>query len=102
LFVAVYLPPQTDAGTKTALNELWKAISTQESVHPEAALLVAGDLNAGELKSILSHFYQHVRCATRDKNEKDYLDQLYSTHTETRIKVSLTLHLANLTIILSS
>ena len=24
LFVAVYLPPQTDAGTKTTLNELYK------------------------------------------------------------------------------
>jgi hypothetical protein len=29
-FVAVYIPPQTDAGTKTALNELYSAISKQE------------------------------------------------------------------------
>jgi hypothetical protein len=29
-FVAVYLPPQTPAGTKTALNELYKAISKQK------------------------------------------------------------------------
>jgi hypothetical protein len=42
LFVAVYLPPQTDAGTKTALNELYKAISKHENAHPETALLVAG------------------------------------------------------------
>jgi hypothetical protein len=28
-FVAVYLPPQTDAGTKTALNELYKPIGKQ-------------------------------------------------------------------------
>ena len=33
LFVAVYLPPQTYAGTKTALNELYKAISKQENAH---------------------------------------------------------------------
>ena len=37
IYVAVYIPPQTDAGTKTALNELYEAISKQEN--PEAALL---------------------------------------------------------------
>jgi hypothetical protein len=42
LFVAIYVPPQTDAGTKNALNQLNKAISKQENAHPEAALLVAG------------------------------------------------------------
>jgi hypothetical protein len=41
ILVAVYLPPQTDAGTNTALNELYKAISKQENAHPEVALLVA-------------------------------------------------------------
>ena len=59
--------PQTDAGTKTALNELYKAINKQESAHAEVALLVADDFNAGKLKSILPHFYQHVTCATRGK-----------------------------------
>ena len=47
--VAVYLPPQTDACTKTALNELYTAISKQEDAHPEAPLLVAGNVNAGKL-----------------------------------------------------
>ena len=64
LFVAVYLPPQNKAGTKTSL----KAISKEENAHPEAALLVAGDFNAGKLKSVLSNFYQHVICATREEN----------------------------------
>ena len=54
LFVAVYLPPQTDAGTKTTLNELYKAISKQENAHPEAALLVVGDVNAGKQISFTS------------------------------------------------
>jgi hypothetical protein len=63
--VAVYLPPQTDVGTKTSLNELYKTISKQDHFHPEAALRVAGDFNAGKLNSFLHHFYQHVTCATR-------------------------------------
>ena len=46
-FVAAYIPPQTEAGTKTTLNELYSAISNQEKAHPEATLLVAGDFNAG-------------------------------------------------------
>ena len=52
LFIALYLPPQTDAGTKTALNQLYKAISKQENAHPGVVLLVAGGFNAGKLKSV--------------------------------------------------
>jgi hypothetical protein len=52
LFIAVYLPPQTDADIKTTLNQLYKAINKQENAHPEAALLVAGDFNGGKLKSV--------------------------------------------------
>ena len=58
LFVAVYLPPQTNAGTKTALNQLYKAISKQENAHPEAALLEAGDLN---LFHLISTSMSHVQ-----------------------------------------
>ena len=42
-------PPQTYAGTTTALSQLYKEISKQDPTHPEAALLVAGDFNAGNL-----------------------------------------------------
>ena len=68
------------AGTKTALNELYSAISKQENVHPEEALLVAGNFNAGKLKSVLPNFNQHVKCATRGENT---LDHHYSTHRDT-------------------
>ena len=68
LFVAVYLPPQSEAGTKTALNQLYKAVNKDKNAHPEVALLVAGDCNAGKLKSVLPNFYQHVTCATREKS----------------------------------
>jgi hypothetical protein len=60
LFVAIYLPPQSEAGTKTILNQLYEVISKEENAHPEVALLVAGDFNAGKLKSVLQNFYQHV------------------------------------------
>ena len=60
-FVAIYIPPQSEDGTKTALNELYSTISEQENAHPEVALLVAGDFNAGTLNSILPNFYQHVK-----------------------------------------
>ena len=66
-FVAVYLPPQTDGGTKTVHNALYSTISKHENAHPEAVLLVAGDFNAGKPKSVLPHFYQQVKCATRGK-----------------------------------
>jgi hypothetical protein len=61
-FVAVYSLPQADAGTKTALNELYFAISKQEDVHPEAALLVAGTLMQGNSNPFYltsTIFYQH-------------------------------------------
>ena len=66
-FVSVCIPPQTDAGTKTAINELYTIISKQENAHPEAALLVAGDFIAGKLESVLPNFYQPVKCAIRGK-----------------------------------
>ena len=55
-FAAVYIPPQSEAGTKIALNDLYSAISKQENAHPEVALPVASDFTAGNLKFILSHF----------------------------------------------
>ena len=55
----------------------FKEISKQETTPPEAVLLVAGDINAAKLKSVLPNFYQHVKYATREEN---VLDHLYSTH----------------------
>ena len=45
-FVAIYIPPQSEAGTKIALNELYYAIRKQKNAHPEAALLAAGAFNS--------------------------------------------------------
>ena len=51
-FIAVYIPPQTNDGTKTTLKELYTAISKQENAHLEVELLVVGDFNAVKLKSV--------------------------------------------------
>jgi hypothetical protein len=53
----------------TTLNELYSAISKQENAHPEVALLVARDFNAGKLKSVLPNFYQHVKYVTRGERK---------------------------------
>ena len=76
-FIAVYLPPQTDAGTKTTLNDLYRALSKQENYDPKVAFLVAGDFNAGKLKSVLPNLYQHVTSATTGDK---ILNNLYATN----------------------
>jgi hypothetical protein len=57
LFVVVYIPLQSEVGTKIALNELYSAISKQENALPEVALLLTGAFNAGKLKSVFPNFY---------------------------------------------
>ena len=66
-----------------------KAISKQENAHQEAALLEAGDFNAGKLKSVLPHFHQHVQ----PEGKKTTTSGPPLLHTETHTKLSLALHL---------
>jgi hypothetical protein len=75
---------------------LYSAKSKQENAHPEAALLVAGDFNAGKLKSVVPNFYQHFKCAASGKK----LWTTFTQHTETHTKLFLAVHFENLTIIL--
>ena len=53
LFVAVYLLPQSEAGTKIVLKQLYKAISKEENAHAEASLW-PGTL----MQASLNQFYQ--------------------------------------------
>ena len=80
LFVAVYLPPHTNASTKTRLNKMYKAISKQENAHPEAVLLVARDCNAGKQICFISFLPACHMCSQRGKKP---LEHLYSTHRDT-------------------
>jgi hypothetical protein len=66
---------------KLVLNELYKAINKainkQDNLHPEAAFLVAGDLNSTSLNHVMPNFHQHVSNATKDDK---VIDHSYSTH----------------------
>ena len=79
----------------TGLNELYSGISKQENAYPKDE---ARDINAGKIKSIFLNFYQYVKCASRGKK----LWTTFTPHIEAHTKLSLALHLANLTITLSS
>ena len=71
IITAVYIPP--DANAKLALNELHAAISKQQTAHPEAAFIVAGDFNHCKLKTVLPKFHQHVSCHTRGDKTLDHV-----------------------------
>lgn len=71
---AAYIPPQ--ANTTTALKELYTTVNRQESAHPEATFIIAGDFNQASLKKVLSKYHQHIFCPMQGVNT---LDHLYST-----------------------
>ncbi|KAF7700486.1 hypothetical protein HF521_003444 [Silurus meridionalis] len=68
---AVYIPP--DANAKLAMEELHAAISKQQSTHPEGAIIVAGDFNHSNLKSVLPKFHRNVSCSTRGDKTLDQI-----------------------------
>jgi hypothetical protein len=70
-FVAIYSPPQTDAGTETTLNELYSAIS-KKKCSSRSGTHSAGNLNPFDL---ISMSISHVQA-----EGKNTLDHFYSTH----------------------
>ena len=97
LFIAIYLPPQTDLGTNTALNQLYKAISKQKKCSPRSS----APSGPGTLMQANLNFTKFLpachMCSQRKKNSRPPL-----LHTQRCIQSSPALHLENLTIILSS
>ncbi|KAI4883243.1 hypothetical protein NFI96_004646 [Prochilodus magdalenae] len=73
LLTAVYVPPQAKA--KLALSRLHDAINNQLSAHPDGVVIVAGDFNHADLKSVMPKFYNNVHFPTRESN---ILDQVYT------------------------
>ena len=75
LLVAVYIAPTSiSIDRNAALFELYQAISEQQTAHPDGFIILAGDLNHADFKTVL---YQHVDFPTRGDN---ILDMVYTTH----------------------
>lgn len=76
--VAVYLPPTNNSSDRNeALNELYQAINEQQTAHPDGFIILAGDFNHADLKTVLPKLHQHVDFPTRGNN---ILDLVYTTH----------------------
>ncbi|KAK0154042.1 hypothetical protein N1851_003863 [Merluccius polli] len=77
LLVAVYIPPSgnnNDRGKE--MSDLYSAISDQQTAQPDGLLIVAGDFNHANLKTVFPHVYQHIDFPTRGNNT---LDLVYTT-----------------------
>ncbi|KAK7944410.1 hypothetical protein WMY93_000138 [Mugilogobius chulae] len=70
--VAVYVPPQ--ANVKLAMEKLHHSINQQLSRQPDSFVVIAGDFNQANLKSVLPKLHTYVNFSTRGSNT---LDQVY-------------------------
>ena len=78
LIIAVYIPPTSSCSDRdAALCELYQAISEQQTAHPDGFIIIAGDFNHADLKTVLPKLHQHVNFPTREKNT---LDLVYTAH----------------------
>uniref|UniRef100_A0A3B1KH12 Reverse transcriptase domain-containing protein n=1 Tax=Astyanax mexicanus TaxID=7994 RepID=A0A3B1KH12_ASTMX len=78
LIAAVYIPPTSNNSVRSeALNELYQYISEQQTAHPDAFLILAGDFNHADPKSVFSGLFKHIDFPTRGNN---ILDQVFTTH----------------------
>ncbi len=74
LLVAVYIPPSSNNNNRSeALNGLYQHISGQQTAHPDAFLILAGDFNHADLKSVFPKIQHHVDFPTRVKNTLDFV-----------------------------
>ena len=95
IIVAVYIPPCANA--KDVLRELYSAISEQQTNNPYGFfIIIAGDFNYANLKTVLPKFYQHVNFATRGKThwtlftqQKRMCTRLYPSPTSGTLITSL-------------
>lgn len=61
LLVAIYIPPSpSNINREAALSELYQAISEQQTAHPDGFLILAGDFNHVNPKTVLPKLHQHT------------------------------------------
>lgn len=85
---------------KQSLERLQDIINQKLTAYPDAAIIVAGDFNHANLRSVLPKFFDNVRLTTRGEN---ILDQVY-TNISNAYKVSPSQNLGlsdNLSVFLS-
>uniref|UniRef100_A0A665UD53 Reverse transcriptase domain-containing protein n=1 Tax=Echeneis naucrates TaxID=173247 RepID=A0A665UD53_ECHNA len=72
VIIAVYVPPQANA--KDSMEMLQLSINKHLAAQADSVIIVAGDFNHANLKSVLPKFHKYVNFPTREKN---ILDQVY-------------------------
>ncbi len=72
-FTADYIPPEANA--KLALAQLYESVNHSLVAHPDSVLIVAGDFNHTDLKTVFYKLHRYVKCATRGDK---MLDQVYT------------------------
>ncbi|KAI3352328.1 hypothetical protein L3Q82_005294 [Scortum barcoo] len=68
LLVVVYIPPSSSGNRSEALSELYQHISEQQTAHPDAFLILAGDFNHTDPKCLFLKLHKHIDFPTRGKN----------------------------------
>ncbi|KAK3562666.1 hypothetical protein QTP86_004086 [Hemibagrus guttatus] len=79
---AVYIPPEADH--VSALEILHNVISRQETAHPDAVFIMAGDFNHCNFRNVHPMYHQHVCFPTRENNILDQgkTNRVYSLRME--------------------
>ncbi|XP_078796661.1 uncharacterized protein LOC144988994 [Oryzias latipes] len=77
LLVAAYIPPSSTTNRSEALYELHQHISEQQTAHTDAFLILAGDFNHANPKSVFPQLHGHINFPTKGKN---ILGNVYTPH----------------------
>ncbi len=75
LLIIVYIPPSSNNNNNNrseALNELYQHISEQQTAHPNAFLILAGDFNHADLKRVFPKIHQHIDFPTCGDSTLDF------------------------------
>ncbi len=75
LLVAVYIPPSSNNNNNRSetLNEFCQHISEEQTAQPDAFLILVGDINHADPKSVFQKIHQHIDFPTRVNNTLDFV-----------------------------